>query len=80
MPKLKQFRIFYLLLIVTGLAALVLGGPGAQESGSPGVALVVEVEGPIGPATVRYIENAIEEARIQNAEVLILGSIPRAGW
>lgn len=72
MPKLKQFRIFYLLLIVTGLAALVLGGPGAQESGSAGVALVIKVEGPIGPATVRYIENAIEEARLQNAEVLIL--------
>ncbi len=72
MQKLKQFRIFYFLLIVTGLAALAAGGPGAQETGSGGVALVAEVEGPIGPATVRYIENSIEEARVRNAEVLIL--------
>jgi membrane-bound serine protease (ClpP class) len=72
MQKLKQFRIFSLLLIVTGLAALAFGGPGAQETGPAGVALVAEVEGPIGPATVRYIDNAIEEARVLNAEVLIL--------
>ncbi len=72
MPKLKQFRIFYLLLIVTGLAALALGGPGAQETGNKGLALIAPIEGPIGPATSRYIENAIEEADTLGAEVLIL--------
>ncbi|MEE8294985.1 MAG: nodulation protein NfeD, partial [Sphingomonadales bacterium] len=70
----KQRKIFHFLLIF-GIGLLSLNfftGSQGQEENTRGLALVAAIEGPIGPATVRYIENAIEEARLRDAEVIIL--------
>lgn len=72
MPGLKPIQIFFSLLVIIGLGATIFARPWAQEAGNKGLALVVEIDGPIGPATVRHIENGIEEARTRNAEVLVL--------
>ncbi len=68
---LKFFRFCFAL--VAGLLTLaLLAGSQGQERNATGLALIAKVEGPIGPATVRYIKNAIEEARTRDAEILIL--------
>lgn len=55
------------------LAALGLWGAAAQEDPDPSAfALAATVEGAIGPATTRYIENAIEEAETRGASVIVL--------
>lgn len=72
MVKKHQIFRFFLVLGIALLSLNYFTGTRGQESSPEGLALVVPIEGPIGPATVRYIKNAIEEARLQNAEVLIL--------
>ena len=72
MVKQRQIFRFFLVLGIALLSLNYFTGTQGQESNPSGLALVAPIEGPIGPATVRYIKNAIEEARLQNAEILIL--------
>lgn len=63
--------LFPLLLLLLALAP----GPKAADPLIPsprGEALVVEVEGPIGPATSAFVERAIAEAARSGARVLVL--------
>ena len=55
-------------LFVTGAAVL----PASADRGRGEVAIVVEIEGPIGPATGRYVKDALAAAAKRNAEVVIL--------
>lgn len=55
------------------LAALGLWSAAAQEEPRPGAfALVATIDGAIGPATTRYVENTIEEAETRGASVIVL--------
>jgi membrane-bound serine protease (ClpP class) len=55
-------------LFVIGAAVL----PASAEQGRATVALVIEIEGPIGPATARHVKDALATAAKRNAEVAIL--------
>lgn len=46
--------------------------PASAERGKGGPALMVEMDGPIGPATARYVKNALATAAERNAEVVVL--------
>jgi membrane-bound serine protease (ClpP class) len=46
--------------------------PGSAERGRAKVALVVEIEGPIGPATARHVKDALATAAKRDAEIVIL--------
>lgn len=72
MVKQRQIFHFFLILGVALLSLNLFNGSQGQESNPRGLALIAPIEGPIGPATSRYIENAIEEADTRGAEVLIL--------
>ena len=53
----------------------------AQQSGGEAprhVAVLAAITGVVGPATARYVQDAVDEARERQAEVLILSSIRRA--
>lgn len=68
MITMKQLgRSIYLLLIVLHLAATVtLAQEGRKE------VLVADVEGPVTPVMLSFIERAIEEADVRNAEALVI--------
>jgi membrane-bound serine protease (ClpP class) len=61
------------ILVLALLAAFGLA-PGAapQGEGPSRLAVVVAVEGVIGPATVRHVENALEQAHTRGAAVVVL--------
>ncbi|MFI5013526.1 MAG: nodulation protein NfeD [Hyphomicrobiales bacterium] len=46
--------------------------PASAEPGKAGPALMVEIDGPIGPATARYVKDALATAAERRAEVVIL--------
>jgi len=48
------------------------GGEGEDGGGAPAPVLVVEIEGPIGPATTRIIEEATAEAGASGAQAVLL--------
>lgn len=51
--------------------SLLLGFWGAQAAGGGGV-LRLEISGAIGPATLEYLEQGLEEARSRNAELVVM--------
>ncbi|MDW6025872.1 nodulation protein NfeD [Mesorhizobium sp. BAC0120] len=62
-------------LFAAALAALasVASPPVAgQESGKPGFALAIDIDGAIGPASARYLNEALTAARERQAAVVIL--------
>ncbi len=68
---LSVHRLFLALLI----ALPALAGAIAQQSGSEApqrLAVLAEITGVIGPAAARYVQDAVDEARGRQAEVLIL--------
>lgn len=68
-------RLFALMALV-GAVGMTLAQGAAQtqpDAGGDGrVAILAAVEGPIGPATVRHVEQTLEEARERNAAFVIL--------
>lgn len=73
MQKLKKPQVFFLIVLVIGFLSAVANNLLADEKHTNNnLALVVEVEGVIGPSTVRHIEKSIEEAQARNAEVIVL--------
>jgi membrane-bound serine protease (ClpP class) len=58
-----------LILILLLLHPVILS---ASETESGRTAQVLNIEGPIGPATASFVESGIETARLRNAEVVIL--------
>lgn len=61
-----------LLAAIALLGGLLLGQAMSQPDGKASSVLVVEIEGPIGPATTRIIEEAGEEAAERRFEALVL--------
>lgn len=62
-----------LLAVLVAVGAVGLAWSQSPEgSGTGKLALMAAVEGPIGPGTLRHVEDAVETARERNAEVLVL--------
>ena len=59
-------RLAYVVFILLHLMATVVFGQGGQE------VLVIDVEGPVTPVMLSFIERAIVEADVNNAEALII--------
>jgi membrane-bound serine protease (ClpP class) len=62
-------------LLAVALAAAAAAGPSpgtGEESGRAKLALTVEIDGAIGPASARYLKEALAESAERNAEVVIL--------
>lgn len=62
----KLARLTYVAFILLHLMATVVFGQGGQE------VLVIDVNGPVTPVMVSFIERAIAEADLRNAEALII--------
>ncbi|MFO8082950.1 MAG: nodulation protein NfeD [Desulfobacterales bacterium] len=58
-----------LILVLLLLQPIILS---AAETNTDKTAQVLNIEGPIGPATASFVESGIETARLRNAEVVIL--------
>ncbi|MGH8308509.1 MAG: NfeD family protein, partial [Steroidobacteraceae bacterium] len=59
-------------LIAAGLGALVVAQDKPAESRAAAQAVVLEVDGPIGPATSRYIERGLVSARERGSQLVVL--------
>ncbi len=67
MTKIKQLgKLLYLTVIVSYLFATVALAQGGRE------VLVIDVEGPVTPIMLSFIERAIEEADVRNVEALVI--------
>ncbi|MGL4288638.1 MAG: NfeD family protein, partial [Phreatobacter sp.] len=61
------------LAAILGLALAYSPSPAsAEETGGRGLAVTIDVEGPIGPATARYVKEALAAAAERRATVVIL--------
>jgi len=63
------------LIAMVGVASIVLGAPEVAEQGAPvtaSPAVVLEINGPIGPATSRYIVRGLESAQKSGSRLVIL--------
>ena len=65
-----ELRRLYILLVA--LALLVLAAPPAAAQGEAPLALVLNLDGPITPATYEYLARGVATAEQEGAEVLIL--------
>ena len=70
----SPYRSLLLALLAAGAAvpATAATPPAADESEPPGTATVLEINGPIGPATSRYIVKGIESARAHDSRLVVL--------
>jgi membrane-bound serine protease (ClpP class) len=59
---------FLTMLLVAGAVA----SPASTQSAGNGPALMIEIDGPIGPATARYVKDGLAMAGERGAEVVIL--------
>ena len=59
-------------LIAALVFSLVFAAAGAKDPGAGKTAVLLEIKGPIGPATSDYIGRGLEKARAQGAQVVIL--------
>ena len=60
------------LVVSSGLRAEVSTAPLPLPSPLPGTATVLEINGPIGPATSRYVVHGIEAARARGSRLVVL--------
>jgi membrane-bound serine protease (ClpP class) len=72
----SRYRLFLLTLLGCGVAMATTGAdtaaPAAPGTEPPGTAIVLEINGPIGPATSRYIVRGIESARAHDSRLIVL--------
>jgi membrane-bound serine protease (ClpP class) len=59
-------------LAVLGLAGLCLGAMPGRASGEPTAVALLEIDGPIGPATVDYVERNFAKALEQGMDLIVL--------
>lgn len=59
-------------LLAVGAAAPIGAQPGTPSAGVPGPALLLHIQGPIGPATADYLARGIEKAVARRAPVVVL--------
>jgi len=81
---LSRYRALLLALLGCGIAVAATGANTAAPAATPeaarttdngeppGTAIVLEINGPIGPATSRYIVRGIESARAQDSRLVVL--------
>jgi membrane-bound serine protease (ClpP class) len=61
-----------LLVAVLGAAAFAFTGARAEETANAGIALLIEIDGAIGPATARQVKEGLAAAEERRAEIVIL--------
>src|SRR6476619_3455594 len=61
-----------LLVAVLFTAALAFSGASAEDTGNAGIALLIEIDGAIGPATARQVKEGLATAAERRAEIVIL--------
>jgi len=73
---LSLYRALILVVLGCGVAVAAAGPNGTptatDNSEPPGTALVLEINGPIGPATSRYVVRGIESARDHGSRLIVL--------
>ena len=67
----KLVRVALLAAVLVAAAAALLS-PATAETGEPGIALLIEIDGAIGPATARLVKDGLAAASARRAEVVIL--------
>src|SRR5438477_3310425 len=70
-PGVSAVELLRLTLMAWALVIAVLAPPAAAEA-SGGMALAVSIDGAIGPATARYVKEALTAAADRRAEIVIL--------
>ncbi len=77
---LSRLRALLLALLASGVAAAATAAqaaapatpPATDDSEPPGTAIVLEINGPIGPATSHYVVRGIESARAHDGRLVVL--------
>ncbi|MDJ0782637.1 MAG: nodulation protein NfeD [Desulfosarcinaceae bacterium] len=72
-PRSKRYGLYWLCIagIIAGLTGLSFSADGT-ESSAGAVALVVQIRGPIGPATADFVSKAIGTAQSRSAALVVL--------
>jgi membrane-bound serine protease (ClpP class) len=68
----RQTRLALVMAAFAAVTAAILPRVAAEEDGRPRIALMIAIDGPIGPATARHVKEGLGAAADQHAEIAIL--------